>query len=116
MKEEMIPTPAPMGVKNGLLSMHTVQVPGKNIKHETDQSEEFSASKSESKSPKHIRRRRLTREHIALLEAEFRRDSIFSSSRITALATRLQLGRTKIYKWSWDRRKKHIAEQQQRNN
>ena len=62
-------------------------------------------------SKKHIRRRRLTREQIALLETEYVRDSNFSSSRITALATRLQLGRTKIYKWSWDRRKKEIADQ-----
>ena len=41
-----------------------------------------------------------------MLEAEHLRSANWSSARITAVARHLGLNRTKVYKWSWDRKKK----------
>jgi len=40
------------------------------------------------------------------MEIEWQRDLAWTSSRISAIAKRLSLGRTKVYKWTWDRKKK----------
>ena len=48
---------------------------------------------------------------MALLEHEYQRNSNWSTARITQIAKRLKLNRTKIYKWSWDRKKKEAEEQ-----
>ena len=66
----------------------------------------LSDTPSSKNEKKQIRRRRLTREQTDFLELEFQHDANFTSSRISRLANQLQLGRTKIYKWSWDRHKK----------
>jgi len=58
-----------------------------------------------------LSRKRLKAEQIEQLEQEYQRDPNWHSSFITALAKRLQLNRTKIYKWSWDRKKKDAAMQ-----
>ena len=55
---------------------------------------------------KRLRRRRLTPQQIAFLESQYQRDPVFTSMRISQLAKQLNLGRTKVYKWTWDRRKK----------
>ena len=41
-----------------------------------------------------------------MLEAEFKREKIWSKKFITALAKRLNLSISKLYKWHWDRKKK----------
>jgi hypothetical protein len=41
-----------------------------------------------------------------VLEVEYSKNPNWSTVDITALAKRLDLGRTKVYKWSWDRKKK----------
>ena len=53
-----------------------------------------------------IRRRRLNQEQIRVLEHEHVTYNNWTTDRITALSKRLNLSRTKIYKWSWDRRKR----------
>ena len=60
--------------------------------------------------PKKIRRRRLNSEQALVLEQEYLRNPQWSTARITSLAKRLRLGRTKVYKWSWDRKKQDRAE------
>ena len=52
------------------------------------------------------RRRRMTKEQSQILESEFMRDHNWSTAKIKAIAERIQLGRVKVYKWSWDRKKK----------
>ena len=49
-------------------------------------------------------------EQIAMLEVEYQRNPNWHSSFITSLAQRLHLNRTKVYKWSWDRKKKEEAQ------
>ena len=58
-----------------------------------------------------IRRRRLEKEQINVLENEHVTNNNWTTARITALSKRLNLSRTKIYKWSWDRRKRDEHEQ-----
>lgn len=41
----------------------------------------------------------------ALLEEEFQRDPNWDRRKIASLAQRLQISRTKVYKWNWDRKK-----------
>ena len=48
-----------------------------------------------------------------MLEVEYQRNPNWHSSFITSLAQRLQLNRTKVYKWSWDRKKKEEAQNTQ---
>lgn len=43
-------------------------------------------------------------EQKAILEAEYLKDPEWTTPRITQIARRLQLNRTKIYKWHWDRK------------
>ena len=57
-----------------------------------------------------MRRRRMTQEQTAAMEVEWQRDLAWTSSRISAIAKRLGLGRTKVYKWTWDRKKKENCE------
>ena len=56
-----------------------------------------------------MRRLRMTAEQTAAMEAEWQRDLTWTSSRISSIAKRLGLGRTKVYKWTWDRKKKDGA-------
>ena len=56
-----------------------------------------------------MRRRRMTAEQTVAMEAEWQRDLAWTSSRISSIAKRLGLGRTKVYKWTWDRKKKESA-------
>ena len=44
-----------------------------------------------------------------MLEGEYQRNSNWNTEQISRLAKRLSLPRTKVYKWSWDRRKKEFA-------
>ena len=60
-------------------------------------------------------RQRLRSEQIAMLEVEYQRNPNWHSSFITSLAQRLQLNRTKVYKWSWDRKKKEEAQTTQQS-
>ena len=53
-----------------------------------------------------MRRRRMTAEQTAAMEVEWQRNLAWTSSRISSIAKRLGLGRTKVYKWTWDRKKK----------
>ena len=41
-----------------------------------------------------------------MLEAEFQKSPEWSTQRITQIAQRLGLKRSKVYKWNFDRRKK----------
>ena len=41
-----------------------------------------------------------------VLEQEYQRDANWDTEKIAEIADRLGLNRTKVYKWSWDRRKK----------
>ena len=50
------------------------------------------------------RRTRMSDEQKAVLEAEYLKDPEWTTPRITQIARRLQLNRTKIYKWHWDRK------------
>lgn len=43
-----------------------------------------------------------------MLENEYDRNSHWSTAFITHLAGRLNLNRTKVYKWNWDKRKKEL--------
>ena len=56
------------------------------------------------------RRTRMTKEQIQILENEFQRDHNWSTAKIKEIAVRVQLGRVKVYKWSWDRKKKENAQ------
>ena len=44
------------------------------------------------------------------MEVEWQRNLAWTSSRISSIAKRLGLGRTKVYKWTWDRKKKESLE------
>ena len=57
-----------------------------------------------------VRRRRMTAEQTAAMEVEWQRNLAWTSSRISSIAKRLGLGRTKVYKWTWDRKKKESIE------
>ena len=48
----------------------------------------------------------MTAEQTAAMEAEWQRDLTWTSTRISSIAKSLGLGRTKVYKWTWDRKKK----------
>ena len=52
------------------------------------------------------RRKRMTKEQCEILEAEFQRNPNWTGAQIKEIAQRMQLKRVKIYKWSWDRKKK----------
>ena len=54
-------------------------------------------------------RQRLTKEQSELLEIEFQRDPNWTTVKIKVISDRLQIGRTKVYKWGWDRKKKEFA-------
>ena len=41
-----------------------------------------------------------------MLRAEYQRNPNWSKNRIKELAARLNLNRTKVYKWNWDQRNK----------
>ena len=41
-----------------------------------------------------------------VLEQEYQQDANWDTEKIAEIAERLGLNRTKVYKWSWDRRKK----------
>ena len=45
------------------------------------------------------------------MEMEYQRDSTWTSIRIKQLSIRLDLDRTKVYKWTWDRSKKEKAQE-----
>ena len=53
-----------------------------------------------------IRRQRLTAEQHRLLEAEFQKDPNWSIKKTRELSVNLDLDRTKIYKWNYDRKRK----------
>ena len=55
--------------------------------------------------------KKITRKHMAYkliyeLEREYEINPNWSNQKIGELSTRLGLGRTKVYKWNWDRKKK----------
>ena len=52
----------------------------------------------------------MTAEQTAAMEVEWQRNLAWTSSRISSIAKRLALGRTKVYKWTWDRKKKESME------
>ena len=52
------------------------------------------------------RRKRMTKEQCEILEAEFQRNPNWTGAQVKEIAQRMQLKRVKIYKWSWDRKKK----------
>ena len=53
---------------------------------------------------------RLSQDQIAFLELEFQKDANFSSTRVTKVAERIGLPRTKVYKWTWDRRQQQLKD------
>ena len=55
-----------------------------------------------------IRRARLTSEQQAILQQEYEKNPDWRTRFITQLASRLNICRTKVYKWGWDRRKKEL--------
>ena len=55
-------------------------------------------------------RSRMSYEQIQMLEIEYERNPNWVTRDITNIAQRLQLSRTKIYKWHWDRKKKDERE------
>ena len=58
------------------------------------------------------RRQRLTYEQQIILEQEFQIKSDWSHrGYLNELAKRLELSRSKIYKWNWDRKKKELQMQ-----
>ena len=52
------------------------------------------------------RRFRMTRDQLVALEAEWYANSNWTRERVTEIARRFGIGRTKVYKWGWDRKKK----------
>ena len=52
------------------------------------------------------RRMRLKPDQVAVLEAEFQRDSSWRKEQTYALADRLKMKRLKVYKWGYERKKK----------
>ena len=43
-----------------------------------------------------------------ILEREFQKDPNWDSEKLQSMANMLNLGRTKVYKWHWDRLKKSM--------
>lgn len=77
-----------------------------NGMHESNDSSSESKMNDAQESGKKLRRRRMTFEQAETLEHEWRKDQAWTSQRISSIAKRLGLNRTKVYKWTWDRRKK----------
>ena len=57
---------------------------------------------------------RLNAEQQQILELEYQKQQNWGTEKIKELANRLNLGRTKVYKWNWDRRKKEASQDQRR--
>ena len=55
----------------------------------------------------------MTPEQKSVLEARFASGADWSVDAINGLAMKMNLPAQKIYKWSWDRRKKAIADEAQ---
>ena len=51
-----------------------------------------------------LRQHRISKEQKDFLDAEFKLDANWTPEKVTELATRMDLKRTKIYKWFYDRR------------
>ena len=64
------------------------------------------AKKLEQVAPKCRRRHRLTRVETDLLEAEYTKDPNWTQARTQELVVKFGLGRLKLYKWHYDRRRK----------
>ena len=58
------------------------------------------------------RRRRLTRHEHNILEQAWEDNANWSKNTVNELTKRLGISRTKLYKWTWDRRKKDDAKTQ----
>lgn len=62
------------------------------------------SSDSETRPP----RNRLVQWQIDVLEQKYLRGSQWSTAEMKELAEKLGISRTKVYKWSWDRKRKEI--------
>ena len=60
-----------------------------------------------------IRRQRLTAEQHRILEAEFQKGAHWNIKKTRELSVKLDLDRTKIYKWNYDRKRKQEEEEKQ---
>ena len=78
--------------------------------NEVDSDSSVDSQASGKKGGRKVRRRRMTAEQTAAMEVEWQRNLAWTSSRISSIAKRLGLGRTKVYKWTWDRKKKESIE------
>ena len=54
-------------------------------------------------------KKRLTEDEKEILEQEFQKNPNWGKVTIRKLAERLDLDRTKIYKWNWDRKKMELS-------
>jgi len=59
-----------------------------------------------SKQKKKWRRRRLKKQEIDFLEDVFQKEPVWNVAKKKWLSAKLGMGRTKIYKWHYDRRRR----------
>ena len=58
-----------------------------------------------------LTKKRVSQEAKKILELEFQKSANWDRKTICSLAERLDLDRTKVYKWNWDRKQQTLKQQ-----
>ena len=53
-------------------------------------------------------KKRVSKQAKQVLENEYKKNPTWSKQLVNQLAAKLDLDRTKVYKWNWDRKKKEV--------
>ena len=77
---------------------------------EESKADQATCKQSSTRQKEKLRRRRLSKIEMNLLEAEYQKQSDWNIAKTKELSTRLNLSRVKIYKWHYDRKRKEFSE------